>query len=109
MAGRPMGVKYWTNANTADTTISDHPVNLYSISISWNGQTIGDRIVIYDSATNDNTAGKIFDFDVPVAAGSYSPVLPAVGLYAEKGLFFNPNVSDQTVNKLKVTIGYDAP
>ena len=102
MAGRPQGVRSFTNNNAADTLIMTGTGNLYSVSLSWTGLTVGDRITLHDNTAASGT--KIFEFIVPTAAGSYSPHLPSVGLVFGTGLFYNPNVSASTV---LVEIGYD--
>lgn len=78
---------------------------LYSVDISWHGQTIGDRIVIY--ANNAKSGTKILDFVLPTAAGSFPFPLPSVGKRFEKGLFVNPQLSDETAGKFQINIGWD--
>jgi hypothetical protein len=109
MAGRPQGVKSFVNTDSQDALVATFPNggNLYSVNISWHGQTIGDRVVIYDAVTNDNTKPKLFDFVIPTAAGSFPAALPSVGKTAERGLFLNPQLSDNTTGKFKIAIGYD--
>lgn len=108
MAGRPQGVKTFISATGADQLIvSGFEGSLYSIVLSWNNQTIGDRIVIYDSATNDNTKPKLFDFILPTAAGQFSPNLPSVGKQFVNGMYLNPQLTAITSDKIKIEVDYD--
>lgn len=109
MPRRPAGVKTFVNVNSADVLVVDfeNGGNIYSFNLSWIGQTVGDRVVIYDAITNDPTADKLFEFVIPTAAGSFAAVVASVGKVCKNGIFFNPNVSDPAAGKLKAEIGYD--
>jgi hypothetical protein len=107
---RPKGTRHWTNQTSADqsaVTLSTYTGItegcIYSIDVSWIGQTAGDRLVLKESATGD----IIWEFIFQTAAGNFSPHLPSVGLAFLTGIYFNPNISDVTANKLKVNIGWD--
>ena len=106
MASRPSGVKKFTNADSTDQVVVAYPVNIYSIDISWIGQTVGDRIILHDHASAA-LGNKVWEFVIPTAAGSFSPNMPAVGKICEKGIYLNPQLSDNTVGKFKINIGLD--
>ena len=109
---RPQGTRHWNNETSIDqqaVALSSYDGItegvLYSCDISWHGQTIGDRIVLYGNTANSGT--KLLDFVIPTAAGSFPFPLPAVGKRFEKGIYFNPNISDNTAGKFKMNIGWD--
>ena len=89
------------------SVVSGYPGNLYALTLSWNNLTVGDRIVIYDSATNDATKPKLWEFLIPTTAGSISPAFPAVGKAFGAGIYVNPNLSAITNDKFKLELSYD--
>lgn len=106
MAGRPKPVKTWISPTGADQQIvSGFQGALYGVHLSWNNQTVGDRIIIHDSLTA--TGNKVFEFILPTTAGSYSPNLPAVGREFYVGLFLNGQLLATTNDKIKVEVDYD--
>lgn len=110
---RPQGARSWTNTTSADqlavdlaTTYGAVEGAIYHIDLSWVGQTIGDRITLWASTTAGGSV-IIWQYVVMTTVGTISPNLPSVGLRFEKGIWFDPNISDTTANKVKINIGWD--
>lgn len=109
MAQRPEGVQAFTAIGTAiaDQVIKAYPGILYSVNLSWTGATADDIINIHDCAAvaDITAANRIFTFRIQSATGSFSAMLPAVGLKGVVGLVLNTQAAGGT--KLSIAIGFD--
>lgn len=106
MAGRPRGVKSWVSTDGSDVlAVSGFEGALYGLTLSWQGQTIGDRVVLYDSLTGTGT--KLWEFILPTAAGFIATNFSSVGKQFVKGVFVNPNIAAVTQDKFKLEFSYD--
>lgn len=111
---RPKGVRSWVNDTSVDQLaidLSSTPggANLYSVNVSWIGQTAGDRIAIYNDADGAglSSATKVFEFVLPTAVGTFAAVFPTHGKVFDQGLWVNFQLSDASATKCKVDIGWD--
>lgn len=99
MARRPKGTQSYVGAR-ADGVIKAAPGIVYSVHVSTDGATAGDRVTLTDGLGGTVRIKAV----IPTADNNFSIQLPAVGVEFISGIYYNQQF---TGGDIAVTVGFD--